>query len=34
MIGMIDMFFSLLFSSVAGSIFLLIWLLTRKALDK
>ncbi len=34
MIGMMDLFFSLLFSSVAGSIFLLIWLLARKALDK
>ena len=34
MIGIIDLFFSLLFSSVAGSIFLLTWLLFRKVLDK
>ncbi len=32
--GIIDLFFALLFSSVAGSIFLLTWLLTRKTLDK
>ena len=34
MIGIIDLFFALLFSSVAGSIFLFTWLLARKALDK
>ena len=34
MIGIIDLFFSLLFSSVAGSIFLITWLFARKVLDK